>query len=54
MYEGAVREPLAVVWPGHIPAGAVSHEITTSPDFYPPLLELAGLPLQPQQHMWTA
>lgn len=51
MYEGAVREPLAVVWPGHIPAGAVSHEITTSPDFYPTLLELAGLPLQPQQHV---
>lgn len=51
MYEGAVREPLAVVWPGHIPAGTVSHEITTSPDFYPTLLELAGLPLQPQQHV---
>ena len=51
MYEGAVREPLAVVWPGHIPAGAVSHAITTSPDFYPTLLELAGLPLQPQQHV---
>lgn len=51
MYEGAVREPLAVVWPGHILPGTLSHELTTSPDFYPTLLELAGLPLQPQQHV---
>lgn len=51
MYEGAIREPLAIVWPNHIQAGTVCHEITTSPDLYPTLLELAGIPLQPQQHV---
>ena len=51
MYEGAIREPLAIVWPDHIKAGSVCHEPTTSPDFYPTLLELAGIPLQPQQHV---
>ena len=50
MYEGAVREPLFVRWPGKIEAGSLSHALTTSPDFYPTLLELCGLPLRPQQH----
>lgn len=51
MYEGAVREPLAIAWPGHISAGTVSHEVVTSPDFYPTLLEMAGMPLRGQQHV---
>ena len=49
-YEGAVREPLFVRWPGKIEAGSLSHALTTSPDFYPTLLELCDLPLRPQQH----
>lgn len=51
MYEGAVRVPLAVIWPNHIAAGSISHEIVTSPDFYPTLLELADLSLHPDQHV---
>lgn len=47
-YEGGVREPLIVAAPG-IPAGE-SSTVVTSPDFYPTLLELAGLPAQPKQH----
>jgi len=50
MYDGGVREPLIVKWPGKIPAGTVSDEITTCTDFYPTFLEAAGLPLSPEQH----
>jgi len=50
-YEGGVREPLFVAWPGHLPAGAVTDAIVTSPDLFPTLLELAGLPPQPAAHV---
>jgi arylsulfatase A-like enzyme len=50
MYEGGVREPLIVKWPGVIQPGSVTHHPITSPDFYPTLLEAAGLPLRPGQH----
>lgn len=49
-YEGGVREPLIVAAPGVAKAGSVSATPVTSPDFYPTLLELAGLPVQPKQH----
>lgn len=51
MYEGGVREPLIVRWPGQVPAGVVSDAQVTSPDFYPTLLEAAGLSLRPKQHV---
>lgn len=50
MYEGGTREPLVVRWPAVTPAGAVCHAPLTSPDFYPTLLEAAGLDLRPEQH----
>jgi arylsulfatase A-like enzyme len=50
MYEGGTREPLIVRWPGVIAAGGVCPVPVTSPDFYPTLLEMAGLDLVPEQH----
>jgi arylsulfatase A-like enzyme len=50
MYEGGNRVPLFFVWPGVIPAGTSSTAPFTSPDLYPTLLEMAGLPLRPDQH----
>jgi len=50
MYEGGVREPLLVSWPGRIREGSLCGEPVNSPDFYPTLLEAAGLPLRPEQH----
>lgn len=43
LYEGGVRIPLVVVWPGKIPAGTRSDELVGTFDFYPTLLELLGL-----------
>ncbi|MBW3540814.1 MAG: sulfatase [Planctomycetes bacterium] len=44
LYEGGVRVPLIVTWPGKIRAGAVSSEVVSSIDLYPTVLELLGLP----------
>ena len=43
VYEGGIREPLIIKWPGKIKTGTVSEALITSVDFYPTLLELAGV-----------
>ena len=50
MYEGGTREPLIVRWPGVIEPGSVCQVPVTSPDFYPTILEMAGLDPIPEQH----
>jgi arylsulfatase A-like enzyme len=49
-YEGGVREPMIVCWPGVVEQGSVCNEPVISTDFYPTILEMAGLPLRPRQH----
>lgn len=49
IYEGGIREPLIVRWPAMIQAGSEVHEPVSSPDFFPTLLESAGVPPQPGQ-----
>ena len=51
LYEGGIRVPLIVRWPGVGQAGAVRDEAVISTDFYPTLLEMAGLPARPDQHV---
>lgn len=51
MYEGGTREPYIVRWPGRVRPGTVCRSPITSPDLYPTLIEAAGLPLRPEQHM---
>ena len=41
-YEGGMREPCIMRWPGKIPAGAVCSEIATTMDFLPTFAKLAG------------
>eukprot|EP01061_Rhynchopus_euleeides_P006541 TRINITY_DN15581_c0_g1_i1.p1 TRINITY_DN15581_c0_g1~~TRINITY_DN15581_c0_g1_i1.p1 ORF type:complete len:506 (+),score=168.16 TRINITY_DN15581_c0_g1_i1:61-1518(+) len=43
LYEGGVRSPTLVRWPGHIPAGAVSDTQWAFWDVLPTFAELAGL-----------
>jgi len=50
LYEGGIREPMIIKWPGVVKAGSVCSEPVTSTDFYPTILEMAGLALRPQQH----
>jgi arylsulfatase A len=42
MYEGGLREPMIVRWPGHVPAGKTSDEVWAFYDFLPTAAELAG------------
>ena len=43
LYEGGVRVPLIVQWPGHVEPGSRSNALVSSIDFYPTLLEVAGI-----------
>jgi arylsulfatase A-like enzyme len=51
LYEGGIREPMLIRAPGVTRPGSTCDMPVTSTDFYPTLLELAGLPLRPQQHV---
>ncbi len=44
-YEGGIREPMMVVWPGVAKPGTVCHEPVHIDDFYPTILEMAGVAL---------
>lgn len=50
LYEGGIREPMIIRAPGVTRAGSVCRTPVVSMDFFPTLLELAGLPLQPRLH----
>ncbi len=51
LYEGGIREPMIIKWPGVTKAGSVCMEPVVSTDFYPTMLEMAGLAAMPQQHV---
>lgn len=51
LYEGGLRVPLIVRWPGKIAPGSVCDGAVISTDYFPTFLELAGLPLMPQAHV---
>jgi arylsulfatase A-like enzyme len=42
LYEGGIRVPMAVRWPGHVPPGTRCETPVIGLDFYPTLLEAAG------------
>lgn len=44
-YEGGIREPLIVRWPGHVPAGSQCDVPACSIDVFPTLCEAAGVPV---------
>jgi arylsulfatase A-like enzyme len=51
LYEGGIREPMLIKWPGVVKAGSLCDEPVTSTDFYPTMLEMAGLEPMPEQHI---
>jgi arylsulfatase A-like enzyme len=50
LYEGGIREPLIIRWPGVTGPGTTSDIPVITTDFYPTLLEAAGLKAKPEQH----
>jgi arylsulfatase A-like enzyme len=51
LYEGGIREPLIIRWPGVVKPGTQCDVPVTSTDFYPTMLEMAGLPWRSEQHV---
>ena len=51
VYEGGIRVPLIIDAPILKQRGSTLNEPVVSTDFYPTLLDLAGLPLEPEQHL---
>jgi len=49
LYEGGIREPFFICWPGVTAPGSKCGVPVISTDFYPTLLEMAGLPQKPEQ-----
>jgi arylsulfatase A-like enzyme len=45
LYEGGIRVPLVVRWPGHVPGGTVSPHVAYFGDFLATAAELAGVDL---------
>ena len=50
-WEGGIREPYYIHVPQVTEPGSINHTPVTGTDFFPTILELAGLPLMPRQHI---
>ena len=44
LYEGGVREPFLVRWPGQVKAGSTSVRVVSTPDIFSTVIEACGLP----------
>lgn len=51
VYEGGIREPFLIRWPGFVAPGTVCHTPVMSTDFYPTILQIADMPALPEQHL---
>lgn len=51
LYEGGIREPLLIRWPDVVKPGTECDVPVISTDFYPTMLEMAGLPWRSEQHV---
>ena len=51
LYEGGIREPMFIKWPGVTKPGSKCSIPVTSTDFYPTMLDIAGLKQRPEQHV---
>jgi arylsulfatase A-like enzyme len=51
MYEGGIRVPMLVCWPGTVRPGSVCDTPVIATDFSPTLTAACGLPAQPEQHL---
>ncbi len=49
LYEGGIREPYLIKWPGTTKPGSTCDVPVISTDFYPTILDIAGIPAKPKQ-----
>lgn len=49
-WEAGIRVPFAIAWPGEVAPSQTTATRATGSDVYPTVLELCGLPADPQQH----
>jgi arylsulfatase A len=45
LFEGGIRVPAIISWPGHLPQGEVRHQLAHSCDWLPTIAELCAVPL---------
>lgn len=50
-WEGGIRQPYYIAWPGVTNEGGISEVPATGTDFYPTILDMAGLDGKPEQHL---
>lgn len=50
-FEGGLRVPVIIKWPGNVGGGSTSEVPVISTDFYPTILEATGQPPRPNQHL---
>jgi arylsulfatase A-like enzyme len=50
LYEGGIRVPMIVHWPGKTDSGVPCDTPVISTDFFPTMLDMAGFPLEPNNH----
>ena len=43
LFEGGIRVPAIIRWPGHFPAGGIRHQMAHGCDWFPTLAELCGI-----------
>lgn len=48
-WEGGIRQPFYIHWPG-VTRGGTTQELAVGMDFYPTILDIAGIELMPKQH----
>ncbi len=51
MYEGGIKVPMFVRWPGVADEKATTDVMITGMDYFPTILEMCGLPLLPNEHI---
>lgn len=51
LWEGGIREPGILVWPGKVPAGKTSDAITSILDAFPTFCAAAGVPVPKEVHL---
>jgi arylsulfatase A-like enzyme len=50
-YEGGIRVPFIVKWPGVTQSGASNDTVTINTDIYPTILDMLGMDARPKQHV---